>query len=354
MIKLPAARSGLATTLFERQEPKAELLWLTRRIKHWKSNLFALKGKQAIKSVLEYRGKLSTEDLSEALQKASLALHQQGLNVATTAHLFAIVDEALYRTKGFRFHESQLLGGWHLSLGRLAEMATGEGKTLTACLPSALFAACRIPVHVISVNDYLTERDAEETRPIHELLGLTVGSVTHENTPDEKRLAYSCDIVYVTNKEVAFDYLRDRDNLEAVSPRVAQLGWLKEVDLPLVNHLGVAIVDEADSVLVDEANIPLILTAPTDQRLSETVIQQAIELDSRIPESAWESSDELMEGGIKQTVLKHYIDTIPNADPAWGALALAEELLNQARSARKRYVRDINYMIDEDTLHSIT
>jgi len=350
MIKLPPSRSTFATTLYEKPEPNQKLLWLTSRTKQIKSYLLSRQGPKVVEYVLQNRGSLENSNLEVELQQYSGQLAAQGLQPLAVAKVFAIIDEALFRVFGFRYHDSQLLGGWNLTIGNLSEMATGEGKTLTACLPSALFAACGVPVHVISVNDYLTERDAQETGPVHALMGLSVGAITHDQGQEQKRLEYCRDIVYVTNKEVAFDYLRDRQSLESVSPRVAQLGWLNVPKPPLVNHLGVAIIDEADSVLVDEANIPLILTAPTEQSLSEVLLQQAIELDATLPDDAWETSDELNEGRIKQSLLQGFIKRIPDPDPAWRSLALAEEILNQARTARKRYVRDLNYMIIDSAL----
>ena len=177
---------------------------------------------------------------------------------------FALVREVAGRSLGTPHYDVQLMGGWIMARGMLAEMATGEGKTLTATLPAAAAALAGIPVHVISSNDYLVTRDAEAMGPLYEALGLSVGTVTDaEKDPDARRAAYACDITYATSNQVAFDYLRDRiasqgsrglafqlDRLHREQPRSEQL---------LLRGLCFAIVDEADSVLIDEARTPLLL-----------------------------------------------------------------------------------------------
>ena len=125
------------------------------------------------------------------------------------APVFAIIRELSGRTIGLRHFDAQLVGGFLLLKGMIAEMETGEGKTLTATLAAGTAALAGIPVHVICVNDYLTSRDAEAMGPVYEALGLTVGFVVHGQTPGERQAAYSCNVTYCDNKEIAFDYLRD-------------------------------------------------------------------------------------------------------------------------------------------------
>jgi preprotein translocase subunit SecA len=164
---------------------------------------------------------------------------------------FAVVREAAKRTLGQRHYDVQIMGGAALHLGNIAEMRTGEGKTLVATLPSYLNALAGRGVHVVTVNDYLAERDSEWMGRIHRFLGLTVGVIVNSMTPAERRAAYNCDITYGTNNEFGFDYLRDN------------MAWSLE-DCVQRDHY-FAVVDEVDSILIDEARTPLIISGPADK-----------------------------------------------------------------------------------------
>ena len=153
---------------------------------------------------------------------------------------FAVVREAAWRAIGLEHFRVQLIGGIILHQGRVAEMRTGEGKTLVATLPSYLNALEGKGVNVITVNDYLAKRDADLMGKVHEFLGLKVGCVLHSMETDERREAYACDITYVTNNEIGFDYLRD--NMVVYKEQL------------VLRELNYAIIDEADSVLIDEEN----------------------------------------------------------------------------------------------------
>jgi preprotein translocase subunit SecA len=164
---------------------------------------------------------------------------------------FAVVREAAKRTLGQRHYDVQIMGGAALHLGNIAEMRTGEGKTLVATLPSYLNALAGKGVHVVTVNDYLAERDSEWMGRIHRFLGLTVGVILNNMSPAERRAAYACDITYGTNNEFGFDYLRDN------------MAWSIE-DCVQREHF-FAVVDEVDSILIDEARTPLIISGPADK-----------------------------------------------------------------------------------------
>ncbi|HEX6405012.1 MAG TPA: preprotein translocase subunit SecA [Pseudonocardiaceae bacterium] len=164
---------------------------------------------------------------------------------------FAVVREAAKRTLGQRHFDVQLMGGAALHLGNVAEMRTGEGKTLTCVLPAYLNALAGKGVHVVTVNDYLAKRDAEWMGRVHRFLGLNVGVILSQMTPDERRVSYHADITYGTNNEFGFDYLRDN------------MAWSLE-DCVQRGH-SYAIVDEVDSILIDEARTPLIISGPADQ-----------------------------------------------------------------------------------------
>jgi preprotein translocase subunit SecA len=164
---------------------------------------------------------------------------------------FAAVREASRRTLGMRHFDVQLIGGMVLHQGKISEMRTGEGKTLVATLPAYLNALPAKGVHVVTVNEYLAQRDADWMGPVYRFLGLTVGVIKSGQSPDEKRAAYACDITYGTNNEFGFDYLRD--NLAFRLADRAQRG------------LAYAIVDEVDSILIDEARTPLIISGPAEE-----------------------------------------------------------------------------------------
>jgi preprotein translocase subunit SecA len=164
---------------------------------------------------------------------------------------FATVREAAQRTLGQRHYDVQIMGGAALHLGNIAEMRTGEGKTLVATLPAYLNALSGNGVHVVTVNDYLAERDSEWMGRIHRFLGLDVGVILQSMTPAERRVQYAADITYGTNNEFGFDYLRDN------------MAWSKEEMVQRGHNF--AVVDEVDSILIDEARTPLIISGPADQ-----------------------------------------------------------------------------------------
>jgi len=191
--------------------------------------------------------------------------HQDGEKLdALLPEAFALVREASQRTLGLRHYDVQMVGGMVLHRGLIAEMKTGEGKTLMSTLAVYLNSLTNRGVHVVTVNDYLARRDADWMRPIYEMLDLTVGVVVPGMTPAAKRAAYACDVVYATNNELGFDYLRD--NMAFSSDQRAQ------------RDLYFAIVDEVDSILIDEARTPLIISGPADDSP-----QLYVQIDKMIP-----------------------------------------------------------------------
>ena len=210
-------------------------------------------------------------------------LHQNGFERSLVARTFALVREISRRKLGMAHYDTQVLGGWAILQGMVAEMETGEGKTLMATLPACTAALAGIPVHVITVNDYLAARDAEWMGPIYEAMGLTVGTIVAGMDADARRAAYACDVTYCTNKQVAFDYLRDRLQLRKYSSqlalKLANFGSDQQLSQNLLlRGLCFAIIDEADSVLVDEAVTPLIISRPGDTGHKQEVFEQALTL----------------------------------------------------------------------------
>jgi preprotein translocase subunit SecA len=205
-----------------------------QQINELEPTIQALTDEELLAKTAEFKARLEAgEELDELLSEA-----------------FACVREASVRTIGLRHFDEQIIGGMVLHQGEIAEMKTGEGKTLVATLPVYLNALTGKSVHVVTVNDYLASRDAEWMRPVYEALGMTVGVIIPGQTGPAKRAAYACDVVYATNNELGFDYLRD--NMAFSSDQRAQRGHY------------FAIVDEVDSILIDEARTPLIISGPTD------------------------------------------------------------------------------------------
>ena len=189
---------------------------------------------------------------------------------------FAAVREASWRVLGMKPFRVQLIGGIVLHQGRIAEMKTGEGKTLVAVLPAYLNALTGEGVHIVTVNDYLARRDSEWMGKVHRFMGLSVGLIVHGLDNDERRAAYNCDITYGTNNEMGFDYLRD--NMALYKEQMVQRGH------------AFAIVDEVDSILIDEARTPLIISGQGDE--STDLYRQADDFVCRLKKVVYASVDE--------------------------------------------------------------
>ena len=186
---------------------------------------------------------------------------------------FAVVREAGVRALNMRHYDVQLVGGIVLHQGKISEMRTGEGKTLMSTLPAYLNAISGLGVHIVTVNDYLAKRDAEWMAPIFNFLNMSVGNIYSNQASDEKRQAYSADITYGTNNEFGFDYLRN--NLAFSAADRLQRG------------LNFAIIDEVDSILIDEARTPLIISGP-----AEDSTQLYMQINKLIPELVEQEGDE--------------------------------------------------------------
>lgn len=212
---------------------------------------------------------LSAEALAAETLRLRSALREPGARRRTRREALALVRETCRRALGIAPYDVQVFATFALLDGHMAEMETGEGKSLVAALGAATAALGGERTHVVTVNDYLGARDAEGFAPLFDALGLSHGAIVHETTPDQRREIYGRDIVYVSNKEIAFDHLRDRVRLGgAPDPLRLKLDRLCDGGQggggPVMSGLAFAIVDEADSVLIDEARTPLILSQETD------------------------------------------------------------------------------------------
>ena len=243
---------------------------------------------------------------------------------------FAAVREASRRTLGQRHYDVQIMGGAALFLGNIAEMRTGEGKTLVATLPSYLNAIAGKGVHVVTVNDYLAERDSEWMGRIHRFLGLEVGVILANMSPAQRRAAYNADITYGTNNEFGFDYLRD--NMAWSADELVQRGHF------------FAVVDEVDSILIDEARTPLIISGPSDE--TNGMYPQFAKLAERLQRDRDYEVDEkkrtagVLEEGITRTEEWLGIDNLYESvnTPLIG-------LLNNAIKAKELFKRDRDYVV---------
>jgi preprotein translocase subunit SecA len=239
---------------------------VNRRLARWSDMLNQV---NALESTIQ-------ADSDQLLRKRSLSVRyrlKSGERIAQVMpEAFALVREAGRRTLKMRHFDVQIVGGVALVNGSIAEMQTGEGKTLTATLPLYLHALAGKGAHLATVNDYLASRDAEWMRPLYELLGLTVGVIQTKDTPDQRREAYACDITYGTAKEFGFDFLRDRLLLRRLGFRqedfasgMSEHRLEGEGDKPVQRSSYFCLVDEADSILIDEARTPLIIGSLGDK-----------------------------------------------------------------------------------------
>ena len=266
---------------------------------------------------------------------------------------YAAVREAAWRAIGLKHYRVQLIGGIILHQGRIAEMKTGEGKTLVSTLPAYLNALTGKGVHIVTVNDYLAKRDADWMGEVHRFLGLTVGVVLNEMENDERREAYNCDITYVTNNELGFDYLRD--NMVIYKEQLVQRG------------LNYAIIDEVDSVLIDEARTPLIISGQSGKSTKlyeacDILARQLIrgeasgefsKMNALMGEEIIETGDfivnekdkqvNLTEEGVRKVEQFFHIDNLADAEH----LEIQHNIILALR-AHNLMFRDQNYVVTED------
>lgn len=294
---------------------------------------------------------LAEAGLAAEVQELRCLLRRHGLTRELAIRTFALVREAAGRTLGMRHYDTQLQGGWIMMHGRLAEMATGEGKTLAATLPAAAAALAGVPVHVVTANDYLAARDARLMGPLYRALGLSAGPVTAAMDASSRRHGYGCDIAYCTGKQLAFDYLRDRlvlDGAGGVSRlRLKSLyGDNTGPDSLFLRGLHFALVDEADSVLIDEARTPFILSRRSEGDEEESVCRQALELAIALREGADFTVDYRQHRiFLSETGSSRLAEAAGRLGTVWQGPRRREELVRQALIACHLYRRDRHYLV---------
>lgn len=297
---------------------------------------------------------LSDAVLKSRIAHTALKLKTEGFKDRWVIESFACVREAAYRTLGMKHYGSQIAGGYAMLNGMIAEMDTGEGKTLTATLTAATAALAGIPVHVISVNDYLTQRDAETMGPVYRFCGLSTGYIVHELELKERRAAYGCDITYCTNKEITFDYLKDKLVLkDRASALNICSGYLKgegaDVGRLMMRGLHFAIVDEADSVLVDEARTPLIISQSIDNNDESEFYREALDIAAGLEEkkdytiTRKDRRIELTDHGRVRARKR-----TRGLNPYWESEVRREETVRSALTAIIFFKRDEQYIVIDD------
>jgi preprotein translocase subunit SecA len=281
------------------------------------------------------------------------------LDLRRIARAFALVREASARVLGLRHFDVQLIGGHALTSGMVAEMDTGEGKTLTATLAATTMALAGAPVHIVTVNDYLAQRDAATMAPLYAFFGLTVGTVTQGLAPAARRAAYRCDITYCTNKELAFDYLKDRlamgQRRGDLHLKLATLtGGHADGEHLLLRGLHFAIVDEADSVLIDEARTPLILSRDASSEAETALYALAVHTARGLERGR----DYLLQADEQRIVLtaagiaRIEAETAVHGGP-WRSRVHREDLCAQALTALHLMKRDEQYLVRDGKVQII-
>lgn len=316
---------------------------------------------ERVEALADELARLDSPGLRRRAVDVRAALVREGPANAPVAECFALVREVCSRELGLRHYPVQLMGGYALLRGALAEMQTGEGKTLTAVLPAVTVALAGAPVHVITVNAYLAGRDAELLAPVYGFFGLRVGLIVPEQESAQRAAAYACEVAYCVNKDLVFDYLRDRIAQPRGSAGTQALlaGWLdgpRRRDRPTARLRGLyyAIVDEADSVLIDEARTPLIIASdvedPHGRAFYEQALALAASLDRRLhyrlrPQ---ERSVELSDAG--RAAVAEFAAGLPGL---WSIARAREELVEQGLSALHLYQLDRHYLVADDKVQIV-
>jgi preprotein translocase subunit SecA len=301
---------------------------------------------------------LADAELKQRIAGARQRLSRQGLSRENVAECFALVREVSRRTVGQRHYRVQVMAGYAMLRGGLAEMATGEGKTLTAVLPAVTVALAGLPTHIVTVNDYLASRDARTLGALYAFFGLTVGWIEPEQGHEDRRRSYRCDITYCVNKDLVFDYLRDHlacarnDNANRRALR-RFLDGQGSSDNALLRGLYFAIVDEADSILIDEARTPLIISSERGDAQAAGDHEFALDFARRLDASGYvllgrERSVRLTPAGQRAVE-----EAAAGREGLWRYRKAREELLEQALAAQHLYLPDKHYIVSDGKIQIV-
>lgn len=298
----------------------------------------------------EFSGSSSKQQL-RLIRELRTKLRLEGLEHTNLLQAFGMVKSGAHDVFGFHLHDEQMFCAWALMHGLLPEMATGEGKSVTAAVAATVAALAGLPVHVITTNDYLVERDAQSMQVLFGRFNVSSSFVTPDHSDEQRREAYGCDVCYVSNKQLVFDYLRDRQTLgnrpgSLTSALRAVLG--QNATPALLRGLCFAIVDEADSVLIDDAITPLVLSQQLEadgglgQSLTAISLAQRLQLGDDFRVDSRVKSISIMEQGEDSLS-----DAVRGLDGVWKNRRYRHELVRQALSALHLFQRDVDYLVRE-------
>lgn len=318
--------------------------------------------REQVDNAARHLPKTGSREFDAHLQQLKSDLARDGLQTALVAKAFAMVRACAEHTLGKRHYDVQLMAAWAMVYGYMVEMGTGEGKSLTATLAAACAGMANIPTHVITTNEYLACRDAADMSPLYAALGLQCTAVTEDMTAPQRRSAYAADVTYCTNKQVAFDYLRDRLVTQNESSQLAlRLRQFDPDTGPVLRGLCFAIVDEADSVLIDEACTPLLLSREISDPDREQMYADALGLAKQLQQ---EKDFTLKQAEMKATLTpigKSRLEELCNLDSEagvglqgiWRGKQRREWLAQQALAALYIFRADEHYLIRDDRIEII-
>jgi preprotein translocase subunit SecA len=332
----------------ERAEP-AGARWRRARLPAWPQRPGALQQRaEAVHREAASWQSLPPADFATLREGLQAALLQRGLRGTALDQALAYVAEAARRATGRQAYVTQLMAALSLLSRRMVEMATGEGKSLTAALTASVGALAGVPVHVITANDYLVQRDAATFAPLYALLGLGAGCVVAGQPTEQRRDHYRCAVVYVSAREVAFDYLRDRllqgAGRGALQRRAAALG-AGDTPQPVLRGLCMAVIDEADSVLIDEAQMPLVLSREVRDAAGRAFLWQAWTLSARLAQGTdFNILDAPERVALREAGRTRLAALAQPLGPLWQSARHREETVQTALTARHLLHRDRDYV----------
>lgn len=330
---------------------------------HWPHQSLVARYRHLARKIIKQSEQFADDDAVRLLERATelrVSLQSHAYDTSALIYAFALIREAAGRKLGMRHFESQLIGGLILLHGGVAEMATGEGKTLVATLPACAAALAGVSVHVVTVNDYLTQRDAELMRPVYAALGISVASVINDMELPARREAYAQAVTYCTNKELVFDYLKDQillaergDYLRMEAQRLSTQDT--RTNQIMLRGLHFAIVDEADSILVDEARTPLIISASgTGHQEQEQTLTEAMSLVESLREGLdYVINHEKRTIELKEDGLLHLQELTAELGPFWRGRIRREESIRQALYATYLLLADVHYLVRDGKVQII-
>lgn len=286
-----------------------------------------------------------------ALSTLQTNLRRDGFTDTRISEAFALVGKAYSDTMQIELFDTQLLGAYYILNNRLAEMATGEGKTYAVALAAATAALCGVPVHIITANDYLAERDAQKLKILYQALGLKVDAAIKGQNPGARQLAYAADITYCTAKELAFDYLRDQLTKHHLP---ANMPVKNSKAKPFLRGLCMAIIDEADSILIDEASVPLILSEADNLKQQQTYYTQSLSIASQLLlNKDFVLMEDRMQVNLTHVGQKKLEATAMALPAVWHNKLHREESVTMALAALYLYARDHHYVVHNGTVSMI-